>query len=120
MLRRLALCASVLALVGCGGPTGLEAGSERAPDFRGVIVFVTEDGLFRVDDGSATACGFVDARVPDTAEIRWRIGGRATHAALGVGRRVSLWLPDEQRTGLAPRCATIEARLVVIEGPLPH
>jgi hypothetical protein len=109
-LRYFVVSASVLALIACGGATGPDTESDGNPDFRGVIVFITEDGRFRVDDGSATACGFVHVRVPDAAEIRWSVGGRATYAALDIGRRVSLWMPDEQRNGFAPRCETIDAR----------
>jgi hypothetical protein len=115
MLRRLAFLASFVAIVACRAGTAPETGPEGAPDFRGVIAHITDDGLFRIDDGSGTACGFSHVRVPDAAEIRWRFGGRATRAALRIGRHVSVWQPEEQRGFGSARCQTIDARLIVIE-----
>ena len=113
MLRFVALFASLL--VACRTATAPETDLEGPPDFQGVITFITEDGRFRIDDGSATTCGFSDVHVPATAEIRWHLGASATRAALRIGRHVSVWQPDEQRGVLSARCHAIDARLVVID-----
>ena len=113
MRRSVALLTSVI--VACQGATAPNIAAEGPPDFRGVITFLTDHGRFRVDDGSATACGFSDVRVPESAEIRWRVGGRAPRTALRVGRHIAVWQPEAQRAVLSARCHAIDAHLVVIE-----
>ena len=115
MRRGVACLAAVAAALGCGAGAAATA-PEGPPGIRGAIVHILDDGAFRVDDGTATACGFADVRVADSTEVRWLLGGRrASRADLRLGRRVSVWAPWNGEA----RCAAFTARLVVIENALP-
>ena len=113
MTRQLILLAALTFAFGCRGSTSPDTPPEGAPDYRGRIVFIEDDGRYRVDDGSPDACGLAWMRVSDSTEIRWISGGQARAEHLRVGRRVSLWTFGDDPHG--PRCRTTEARLVVIE-----
>lgn len=110
---RLVLLTAFVAAVGCRGATAPDSASEGPADFRGTITFIEDDGRFRVDDGSGTACGLTWLRVSDATEIRWLNGRQARRESLHIGRRVSIW--QFEHALVDPRCGTVEARLVVIE-----
>jgi hypothetical protein len=113
MVRELVLLAGFIAAVGCRNGTAPDGAPEGAPDFRGRIAYIEDDGRFRVDDGSGTACGLAWLLVSDATEIRWLSGRPARRESLQIGRRVSVWLADGDSAD--PRCSTIEPGLVVIE-----
>ena len=113
MTRQLIVFAAFTLAFGCRGSTSPESLPEGAPDYRGRIVFLENDGRYRVDDGSPDACGLAWMRVSDSTEIRWFGGGQARAEHLQVGRRVSFWVFVDDPYGA--RCRTADARLVVIE-----
>src|SRR5688572_23189433 len=105
---RLILIAAFTFAFGCRGATSPDSVPEGAPDYRGRIVYIEDDGRYRVDDGSADACGLIWLRLSDSTEIRWSRGGQATRESLVIGRRVSIWMFVDYP--LAPRCGTYDGR----------
>jgi hypothetical protein len=107
-MHRLLCVAAIAMTIACrGGSTS----PEPPPAVQGPITFLEPDGRYRVDDGTATACGFAVVRVTDATEIRRRGGASATRAELAVGRRVAVWATHTVQRG----CPTeVDALSVVI------